>query len=109
MRPVRICGDAGEVISAEFRGVTEVLATAAEGMMLYAVAEMRSGGPQRRFVFANWYAPGEEGTERQLEVTDDAQRVHHTARSSCAFTIAALDPYCLSRSAATPRPSRVSA
>ena len=71
---VRIRADDGQVISAEFRGVTQVLATAAEGMMLYAVAEMRSDGPQRRFVFANWYDPGEEGIERQLEVM--AEDVH---------------------------------
>jgi hypothetical protein len=71
---VRMRGEEGEGISAEFRGVTRVLATAAEGMLLYAVAEMRSDGPQRRFVFANWYDPGEEGIERQLEVmADDVQ------------------------------------
>lgn len=71
---VRIRTDDGQLISAEFRGVTQVLATAAEGMMLYAVAEMRSARPQRRFLFANWYGVGEEGTERQLEVT--AEDVH---------------------------------
>jgi hypothetical protein len=71
MLRVRMRGEEGEVISAEFRGVTQVLATAAEGMLLYAVAEMRSDGPQRRFVFANWYDPGEEGIERQLEVMAD--------------------------------------
>jgi hypothetical protein len=88
---VRIRAEDGQVISAEFRGVTQVVATAAEGMLLYAVAEMRSDGPQRRFVFVNWYDPGEEeeladlvgdappeipasGIERQLEVM--AEDVH---------------------------------
>jgi hypothetical protein len=70
---VRIRSEDGRLlITAEFRGVTQVLATAAEGMLLYAVAEMRSDGPQRRFVFANWYDPGEEGVERQLEILADA-------------------------------------
>jgi hypothetical protein len=68
---VRIRSEDGQLITAEFRGVTEILATAAEGMLLYALAEMRSDGPQRRFVFANWYDPGEEGVERQLEVLAD--------------------------------------
>jgi hypothetical protein len=68
---VRIRSDDGQLISAEFRGVTQILATAAEGMLLYALAEMRNDGPQRRFVFANWYDPGEEGVERQLEILAD--------------------------------------
>lgn len=71
---VRVRAEDGEVITAEFRGVTQVVVTEAEGMMLYAVAEMRSDGPGRRFVFANWYGPGEEGSERQLEVM--AEDVH---------------------------------
>jgi hypothetical protein len=74
----------GQVISAEFRGVTQVLATEAEGMMLYAVAEMRSDGPGRRFVFANWYGPGEEGSERQLEVM--AEDVHFRVEGRDART-----------------------
>jgi hypothetical protein len=68
---VRIRSEDGQLISAEFRGVTEVLATAAEGMLLYALAERRSDGPQRRFVFVNWYDPThdpEEGVERQREL-----------------------------------------
>jgi hypothetical protein len=75
---VRVRAEDGEVITAEFRGVTQVVVTEAEGMMLYAVAEMRSDGPGRRFVFANWYDPEydpeEEGIERRLEVM--AEDVH---------------------------------
>jgi hypothetical protein len=73
---VRLRSEDGEVIGAEFRGVTQVRATAAEGMLLYALSELRSDGPQRRFVFLNWHEPGEEGTERQLEVMADDVRFH---------------------------------
>jgi hypothetical protein len=67
---VRVQGaDAGEH-RLVFRGVCGFRAHRAEGMMLYALAELRSEGPERRFVFVNW----EESDDAQLEI--DAREMH---------------------------------
>ena len=47
-----------------FRGVCAIRAHRAEGMMLYAVAELRSQGLARRFVFSNW----DESDDVRLEI-----------------------------------------
>ena len=51
---VRVRGASGKVFVVDFSGVREVRANEPEGMMLYALSEMTSQPPLRRFVFANW-------------------------------------------------------
>ena len=61
---VLLRGGIGRPIEVVFRGVESVTARRAEGMVLYALAEMRAPAPLRRFVFANW----EEEDDASLEV-----------------------------------------
>lgn len=44
----------GRPFTLEFSGITNIHAIRPEGMLLYALAEMRAESPLRRFVFANW-------------------------------------------------------
>jgi hypothetical protein len=54
MARVRVRGASGKVLVVEFRGVRAVRANQPEGMMLYALSELRGELPLRRFAFANW-------------------------------------------------------
>ena len=67
---VRVRGADAKEYRLLFRGVCALRAHRAEGMMLYAVAELRSDGPARRFVFSNW----EESDDARLEI--DAREMH---------------------------------
>ena len=51
---VVVRGGSGGQFEIRFAGVASLTQHRAEGMMLYAVAEMKTDPPLRRFVFANW-------------------------------------------------------
>lgn len=51
-------------IQVRFSGVRKVVAVHPEGMMIYALSEMRAEPPYRYFVFANW----DEDDQATLEV-----------------------------------------
>jgi hypothetical protein len=51
---VRVRGASGKVFAVDFGGVRAVRANLAEGMVLFALSELRGEPPLRRFVFANW-------------------------------------------------------
>src|ERR1700722_14078111 len=55
---VRVCGASGKAFLVVFTGVYAVRANAPEGMVLYALSELRGEPPMRRFVFANWDSDG---------------------------------------------------
>jgi hypothetical protein len=50
---VRVRGASGKVFVVDFGGVRAVRANRAEGMVLYALSELSSEPPLRRFAFAN--------------------------------------------------------
>ena len=54
----------GEIIIVKFLGVKSVNANRAEGMILYAIAEVKEQYPLRKFVFINW----DEEDEASLEI-----------------------------------------
>ena len=54
----------GRRFEVRFFGVESLTQLRAEGMMLYALAEMEGEPPLRRFVFVNW----DEDDEAQLDV-----------------------------------------
>lgn len=66
---VRIRGASGKVFVVDFGGVRAVRANQAEGMMLYALSELRSEPPVRRFAFAN----SDDDSAAHLEI--DAQTI----------------------------------
>ncbi|HMA38270.1 MAG TPA: hypothetical protein VKY74_27735 [Chloroflexia bacterium] len=68
---VTIRGVDGQEIIIEFSGVESVTAHRAEGMMVYALAEMASPPPARRFVFVNW----DDEDEARLEIAARAFQV----------------------------------
>jgi hypothetical protein len=51
---VRVRGFSGKLFVVDFGGVRAVRANQAEGMVLYALSELRGEPPLRRFAFANW-------------------------------------------------------
>ena len=51
---VRLRGVSGREFVVEFRGVQAVRSKQPEGMMIYALSEMRASPPLRLFVFGNW-------------------------------------------------------
>lgn len=53
-----------ETINVRFSGVHQVIGKTAEGMILYAICEMKENGPYRKFVFVNT----DEEDEVSLEV-----------------------------------------
>jgi hypothetical protein len=57
-------GASGQEYVVEFRGGKVVHSNRPEGMMIYALTEMKARSPARRFVFANW----EEDDDATLEV-----------------------------------------
>ncbi len=61
---VRVRGSDGQPLALEFTGVTK-LSGRPEGMLLFGLAEFRTGSPSRQFFFANW----EEWDDAGLEVT----------------------------------------
>lgn len=61
---VRVRGASGKFYVVEFGGVSAVRSNKPEGMVLYALSELRMQPPQRRFVFANW----DEQDEASLEI-----------------------------------------
>jgi len=61
---VRVRGCSGKVFVVTFGGVRAVRAKRPEGMMLYALSEIRGEPPLRRFVFANW----DDDDDASLEV-----------------------------------------
>ena len=65
---VQVQGESGKVYVAEFSRVQAVRSNRPEGMLLYALSEMRAAPPLRRFVFAN----SNEEDEALLEI--DAER-----------------------------------
>src|SRR5262245_40796819 len=64
---VRVQGASGKVFIVEFRGVRAVKANQPEGMVLYALSELRGDPPLRRFVFANWDDDGKSYLEVEAE------------------------------------------
>ncbi len=66
---VRIRGYSGSAFVVEFGGVRALRAKRPEGMLLYALSELSSTPPLRRFAFANW----DEESEAFLEV--DAETI----------------------------------
>ena len=69
---IRACE--GRVITIELHGVVELKQHQAQGMMLYALAEMKAAPPLRRFVFVNWdddSAAFLEVMARDLQVLDE--------------------------------------
>ena len=70
---VQLVGYNGERFSVEFSGVCRVHSVRAEGMLLYALIEMRSeSADYRKFVCGNWH----DDDDATLEV--DAKSVSHT-------------------------------
>jgi hypothetical protein len=61
---VRVRGGSGKIFVVVFSGVAAVRANWPEGMMLYAMTELRGEPPLRRFAFANW----EDESKSCLEV-----------------------------------------
>jgi hypothetical protein len=51
---VKVKGASGRHWSVEFRGVKSLNSNRPEGMLLYALSELKAPAPLRRFVFANW-------------------------------------------------------
>jgi len=51
---VRVRGFSGKLYIVTFNGVRAVRANRPEGMVLYALSEVRCEPPLRRFVFNNW-------------------------------------------------------
>src|SRR5262245_30384268 len=68
---VRVRGYDEKIFVSEFGGVRTVRATRPEGMMLYALSEMRSTPPLRRFVFTNWH----DDDDAALEIDAETLRV----------------------------------
>ena len=69
---VRVCGYDEKIFVSEFSGVQAVRATRPEGMMLYALSEMSSAPPLRRFVFTNWH----DDDDAALEIDAETLRVY---------------------------------
>lgn len=69
---VRVRGASGRVFVVEFTGVGAVKTNCPEGMLLYALTEVRTEPPMRRFVFANW----DYDSKAQLEVDAAGFSVH---------------------------------
>jgi hypothetical protein len=69
---VRVRGASGRVFVVTFGDVLAVRANCAEGMMLYALTELRAEPPLRRFVFANW----NDDSKACLEVEAASISVH---------------------------------
>jgi hypothetical protein len=61
---VRIRGANGKRYVVAFNGVAALRANSSEGMVLYALSELRAVPPLRRFSFANW----DDDSEASLEV-----------------------------------------
>jgi hypothetical protein len=61
---VEVRGASGRIYEVAFSGVESLTQLRPEGMVLYALTEMPSEPPLRRFVFANWH----EEDEACLEV-----------------------------------------
>ena len=61
----------GHSFALEFPVVAGIHAVGPEGVMLYALAEMRTRPPLRRFVFVNW----DEEDEAALEIVARDLRV----------------------------------
>jgi hypothetical protein len=64
---VRVRGFSGREFAVEFRGVQAVRAKKPEGMMIYALSEIRAQPPLRKFVFANWDDDDESFLEIEAE------------------------------------------
>jgi hypothetical protein len=60
-------GASGQEYVVEFHGVKEVRSNRPEGMMLYALTEMRTGVGARRFVFSNWEPDDDANLEVEAE------------------------------------------
>jgi len=69
---VRVCGYDEKIFISEFSGVRAVRATRPDGMLLYALSEMRGQPPLRRFVFVNWH----EDDDASLEIDAERLRVY---------------------------------
>jgi hypothetical protein len=72
---VIIKGDSGCEHAIVFEGVAEVKMNAPEGMVLYALSEMRTTPPLRRFEFVNSNDDDENDT-RSLSVVAKDFRIH---------------------------------
>jgi hypothetical protein len=68
---VRLRGASGREFVVEFCGVRAMRSKQPEGMMIYALSEMRAPSPLRLFVFANW----DEEDESFLEIEAENFRV----------------------------------
>jgi hypothetical protein len=60
---VIVQGGSGSQFEIGFSGVASITEDRAEGMMLYALAEMKAHPPLRRFVFTNWDDEGDARLE----------------------------------------------
>jgi hypothetical protein len=61
----------GRPLSVTFRGVQSVKSSHPEGMMLYALVELKASPPLRRFVFVNW----DENDSSHLEISATEYRI----------------------------------
>jgi hypothetical protein len=64
---VRVRGASGQDYDVLFRRVQVVRAEQPEGMILYALSEMKARPPMRRFVFSNWDEEGKSFLEVEAE------------------------------------------
>ena len=62
----------GKLFSVEFLDVSTFSAIDAEGMIVYALAEMEDKPPIKRFVFVNW----EEGDDSTVEILAQDFRIN---------------------------------
>ena len=75
---VRVRAADGRPVDLEFTGVTEFSAVRPEGMLLFGLAEFRTGSPTRQFFFANeeeWDDAGVTVTARDFRVISSEQQL----------------------------------
>jgi hypothetical protein len=71
-----------DLFTLQFSGVSELSAVDAEGMVLYALAEVKATAPRRKFVFANW----DEDSDARLEITAEDFCVSKEAQNAISVT-----------------------
>src|SRR5579864_3039036 len=79
---VTVRGYSGAHFLVKFHAVESVSSTEPEGMTIYALSEILTDPPLRRFVFANSCEPDEEGGRSALEITSKDFSVTKVSGSS---------------------------
>ncbi len=74
---VRVRGYDEKIFISAFSRVRAIRATHPEGMLLYALSEMRREPPLRDFVFTNWH----DDDEASLEIDAEGMRVYNEPAS----------------------------